>query len=183
MTFSVKLAFFREKCLIPWNPWFFMNFNTFTFIYEGFRVLSAAVVWILLFATTCHTSALNSWHVLTVLLIYIQPIDSSASFVTPSVNCPWNLTHFKNSAMKLFAFSALTLLVGWQEGHPACKKLSGGMLASLSVWGEVQICIWPSRCHCHSLSLAPVNPDCGKHNGSAFLVPPGCPGKEAVKRM
>ena len=27
------------------------------------------------------------------------------------------------------AFSALTLLVGWQEGHPACKKLSGGMLA------------------------------------------------------
>jgi len=28
-----------------------------------------------------------------------------------------------------FAFSALTLLVGRQEGHPACKKLSGGMLA------------------------------------------------------
>jgi len=27
------------------------------------------------------------------------------------------------------AFSALTLLVGRQEGHPACKKLSGGMLA------------------------------------------------------
>jgi len=25
-------------------------------------------------------------------------------------------------------FSALTLLVGQQEGHPACKKLSGGML-------------------------------------------------------
>jgi len=24
--------------------------------------------------------------------------------------------------------SALTLLVGRQEGHPACKKLSGGML-------------------------------------------------------
>jgi len=23
------------------------------------------------------------------------------------------------------AFSALTLLVGWQEGHLACKKLSG----------------------------------------------------------
>jgi len=30
-------------------------------------------------------------------------------------------------------FSALTLLVGWQEGHPACKKLSGGMLVWLSV--------------------------------------------------
>ena len=32
------------------------------------------------------------------------------------------------------AFSALTLLVGQQEGHPACKKLSGGVLAWLSVW-------------------------------------------------
>jgi len=42
------------------------------------------------------------------------------------------------------AFSVLALLVGQQEGHPACKKLSGGMLAWLSVWGEVQICIWPS---------------------------------------
>jgi len=30
-------------------------------------------------------------------------------------------------------FSALTLLVGQQEGHPACKKLSGGVLAWLSV--------------------------------------------------
>ena len=27
------------------------------------------------------------------------------------------------------AFSALTLLAGQQEGHPACKKLSGGVLA------------------------------------------------------
>jgi len=40
------------------------------------------------------------------------------------------------------AFSALTLLVGWQEGHPACKN-SGGVLAWLSVWSEVQTCIWP----------------------------------------
>ena len=55
-----------------------------------------------------------------------------------------------------FAFSALTLLVGRQEGHPACKKLRGGVLAWLFVWSDVQICIWPSRCHCHSLSLASV---------------------------
>jgi len=41
------------------------------------------------------------------------------------------------------AFSALKLLVGWQEGHPACKKLSGGVLAWLSVC-EMQTCIWPS---------------------------------------
>ena len=42
------------------------------------------------------------------------------------------------------AFSALMLLVGWQEGHPACKKLSGGVLAWFSVWSEMQTCIWPS---------------------------------------
>ena len=52
--------------------------------------------------------------------------------------------------------SALTLLVGRQEGHPACKKQSGGVLVWLFVWSEVQICIWPSWCHCHSLSLASV---------------------------
>jgi len=42
------------------------------------------------------------------------------------------------------AFSALTPLVGRQEGHPAYKKLSCGVLAWLSVWSEVQTCIWPS---------------------------------------
>jgi len=37
--------------------------------------------------------------------------------------------------------SALLLLVGQQEGHPACKKLSGVVLAWLSVWSEVQTCM------------------------------------------
>jgi len=43
--------------------------------------------------------------------------------------------------LQIFAFSALTLLVGRQEGHPACKKLSGGVLAWLSAWSKVQTCI------------------------------------------
>ena len=42
------------------------------------------------------------------------------------------------------AFSALTLLVGRQEGHAACKKLECGVLAWLSVWSEMQTYIWPS---------------------------------------
>ena len=54
------------------------------------------------------------------------------------------------------AFSALTLLVGQQKGYPACKKLSGEVLVWSSVWIELQTCIWPSWCHCHSLSLALV---------------------------
>jgi len=44
----------------------------------------------------------------------------------------------------LHPFSALTLLVGRQEGHPARKKLSGEVLTWLSVWSKMQTCIWPS---------------------------------------
>jgi len=51
---------------------------------------------------------------------------------------------FVGHLMSQIAFNALTLLVGRQEGHPACKKLSGGVLAWLSVWSEMQTCIWPS---------------------------------------
>ena len=44
----------------------------------------------------------------------------------------------------LFAFNALPLLVGHQEAHPACKKLSDEVLVWLSVWRKVQIfCILP----------------------------------------
>ena len=46
--------------------------------------------------------------------------------------------------------------LGGRKGIRPVKKLSGGVLAWLSVWCEVQTCIWPSWCHCHSLSLASV---------------------------
>ena len=79
------------------------------------------------------------------------------------------------------SFSTCTLLVGRQEGHPACKKLSGGVLAWLSVWSKVQTCTWPSWSHCHSLSLASVK----SRLVFTFLVPahPGSPGQRAVKRV
>jgi len=38
-----------------------------------------------------------------------------------------------NMIHNISACSAFTLLVGQQEGHPACKKLSGGVLVWLSV--------------------------------------------------
>ena len=41
--------------------------------------------------------------------------------------------------------SALTLLVGRQKQHPACKKLSDEVLLWLSLWSEVHVvCIWSS---------------------------------------
>ena len=74
VTFSVKLAFFHEKrpfsCFreIRYFSWILTLLLSFI---KVFRVLSTAFVRILLFAT-CHTSALSSWHVFTVLLTYIQ---------------------------------------------------------------------------------------------------------------
>ena len=46
--------------------------------------------------------------------------------------------------------------LGVRKGIWPVKKLSGGLLAWLSVWSKVHTCIWPSWCHCHSLSLASV---------------------------
>ena len=54
------------------------------------------------------------------------------------------------------AFSALTLLVGWYEGHPACKKTEwwgAGVVICLERYADLHM---PSWCHCHSLSLASV---------------------------
>ena len=83
--------------------------------------------------------------------------------------------------LTLPAYSALTLLVGWQEGHPACKKLSGGLLAWLSVWSEVQTCIMAQ------LMPLPLTVSCLSkiQIGFTFLVPahPGSPEKMAVKRL
>ena len=94
-----------------------------------------------------------------------------------------------------FAFNALTLFVGRQEGHLSfitqlvpsvlwrcwlgCRKgirpvkMSDGVLAWLSVWSEMQTCIWPVSC----FSKIQI--------GFTFLVPahPGSPGKMAVKRV
>ena len=58
--------------------------------------------------------------------------------------------------MVMYFTDVVGVLVGRQEGHTACKKLSGGVLAWLSVWSDVQTCTWPSWCHCHLLSLASV---------------------------
>ena len=68
---------------------------------------------------------------------------------------PWHLPLSVYHRETVSAFCALRLLFGWQEGHQACKKLIGGVLAWLSVWIEVQTCIRPSWCHCHSPSLTP----------------------------
>ena len=85
-----------------------------------------------------------------------------------------------NVLIRVYAFSALMLLVGQQEGYPACKKLSGGVLAWLSVWSEVLT-------HMAQLMPLPLTVSCFSkiQIGCTFLVPahPGSPGQRAVKRV
>ena len=79
------------------------------------------------------------------------------------------------------AFSALTLLVGRQEGHPACKKTER--------WGaDVVICLERGAdLHMAQLMLLPLTVSCFSkiQIGFAFLAPahPGSPGQRAVKRV
>jgi len=83
----------------------------------------------------------------------------------------------------LFAFSALTLLVGRQEGHLACKKTEW--------WGAgVVVCLERSA-DLNTAQLMPlpltltVSYFSKIQIGFTFLVPahPGSPGKRAIKRM
>jgi len=66
----------------------------------------------------------------------------------------WHLSQsrylFTVSSNTAYAFSALTLLVGWQEGYPACKNWVVGCWRG---YLSAARCSW---CHCYSLSLAPV---------------------------
>jgi len=77
----------------------------------------------------------------------------------------------------VLAFSALTLLVGWQEGHPACKKTEW--------WGAGVVICLERGADLHMAQLMPLTISCFSKIliGFTFLVPAhlGSPGKRAVK--
>jgi len=78
-----------------------------------------------------------------------------------------------------FVFSALTLLVGRQEGHLACKKYGeDGGGGHWLVWMEWCPAGWSV---CLPLLIFP----CTIKSRSTFLAPahPGGPGKRAMKRL
>jgi len=79
------------------------------------------------------------------------------------------------------SFSALTLLVGRQEGHPACKKIEW--------WGAGAVVCLELGLDLHMAQLMPLPLTVSCFSkiqiGFAFLIPahPGSPGKRAVKRV
>jgi len=64
------------------------------------------------------------------------------------------------------AFGALLLLVVWKKFHPACKKVSGGVLKWLSVWDKVKIL------HMAQLMPLPLTNSCSSKYrfGFSYLV-------------
>jgi len=95
----------------------------------------------------------------------------------------WIISGLTNTFHDLFNNIPPWLPLVWrQEEHLACRKLSGEVLAWLSVWSEVQmICIWSSWCHCHPI----ISCSSKIQNCLTFLVPAyrAHPGKQAVKRV
>ena len=93
-------------------------------------------------------------------------------------------TQFDNTIHVLLLPSVLWCCwLGGRERHPACKKLSGGVLVWLSVWSELQTCI----CHMSQLMPLPLTVSCFSkiQTGFTFLVPTylASPGKRAVKQV
>ena len=75
-------------------------------------------------------------------------------------------------------FSALTLLVGRQEGYSACKKLGAGVVIRLERGADLRMA---------ELMPLPLTVCCFRkiQIGFTFLVPAhlGSPGKKAIKRV
>jgi len=110
---------------------------------------------------------------------------SCAMFSMPSKELKYAFSHkldfqlHKNNVY--YAFSALTLLVGRQEGHLACKKTEwwgAGVAIRLECSADL---------HMAQLMPLPLTTSCSSkiQIGFTFLVPahPGSPGQRAVKRM
>jgi len=79
----------------------------------------------------------------------------------------------------VYPFSAMTLLVGRQEGHPACKKTEW--------WGAGMVICLERDADMHTAQLMPLPLTVSCFSkiqiGFTFLVPahPGSPGKRTVK--
>ena len=85
----------------------------------------------------------------------------------------------KSNNKSYFSFSALTLLVGQQEGHPVCKKTEW--------WGAGMVICLERGAHLHMAQLMPLPLTVSCFSkiqiGFTFLVPAnkGSPGQRAVK--
>jgi len=111
-------------------------------------------------------------------------------FLTPNQQCQstegicvahkcWLKVEIKPTDMYSTLYSALTLLVGWQEGHPACKKTEW--------WGAGMVICLERGADLHTAKLMPLPLTVSSkiQVGFTFLIPahPGSPGQRAIKQV
>jgi len=70
-----------------------------------------------------------------VLLVVLHPKTCNNNVFCCKFRAKYILCLLINGMINII-ISALTLLVGWPEGHPACEKLSGELLAGIFVCQE-----------------------------------------------
>jgi len=90
--------------------------------------------------------------------MYTIQMKSSNLSLANSDRSNVNIVCDSDHAFSAYAFSLWHCWLGGRKDIRPVKNWVVGCLACC-VWIKVQICIWPSWCRCHSLSLGPVNPD------------------------
>jgi len=107
-----------------------------------------------------------------------EPLNNRTRTANTAEHFNYSICSFRETTI---AFSALTLLVGRQEGHPAYKNFEW--------WGTgMVICLErDADLHVAQLMPLPLTVSCFSkiQIGFSFLVPahPGSPGQRAVKRV
>ena len=112
-------------------------------------------------------------------------IELSSNTLLPRVIvvCGWYVITFTKedvvfACLSFSAFSALTLLIGRQEGHPACKKTER--------WGAGMVICLERGADLHMAQLMPLQLTVSCFSkiqiGFTFLVLDCSTGKRAVKR-
>ena len=96
-------------------------------------------------------------------------------------SCNYVYTDLVALNSKYSAFSALTLLVGRQQGHPVCKKTEW--------WGSGVVICLERGAYLHTVEPMPLPLTVSCFSkiqiGFTFLVPahPGSPGQRSVERV
>ena len=159
---SLLLVFWRDYWKICWNMWHFVicEFSNvkWKITPHHSRFLQAGC------PSWCPTNSVKALKAIQLII---------------NLNCEnFDCTSSSFSSLLLSRLLLPSVLwLCWLGGRKGIRpvKNRGWVLAWLSVWSEVQTCIWSSWCHCHSLSLASAKIQIG----FTFLVPahPGGPEK------
>jgi len=146
LTQSTVLKHWRER-LSAYTGWHREQWNIYTL--EFTQIIRSTVVVALFVQIPRLSSSVNMSSIFAAILLILNIFCVSIhDMFTSDDSCNFcNYAHLPSVLWRC-----------WSGGRKGIRpvKTKWWVLAWLSVWREVQTCIWPSWCHCHSLSLASV---------------------------